>query len=104
LGGFTSSEQSDVRAAVDGVVKIGEELQTLKNRLFVRVAEGKDTADVLEEIRNFNARWPEAAVESKELNAYIKTRTTNLRKGETDVQRLVPKKLEGLLPPAQLGQ
>lgn len=88
LGSFRSANEANIQLAVKGVMELKREIQTLKNAYY---ASGQSN-EAFKAIEDFNQRWPEAAISTKELAEYVKYRNSNSAK--TDADRAIGKTLQ----------
>lgn len=94
LGSFRSARESNQQTAVNAIVVLQREMNSLKNDYFVQSEQGDATA-ATDAISKFNERWPELALRAGELQEYV----TRRRKGasQTDVERLAGRRFRPLV-------
>jgi hypothetical protein len=97
IGSFRSASESNMQSAVNAIVELKRQTSELKNAAYVALTTpGGNTESALGAIHDFNARWPEVAISSKELNEYIHARAKGAHR--TDYERLAGRKFAPLLP------
>lgn len=93
LGSFRSANEANKQLAINAIIELNKEIQSLKNGVFMSL--NSDPSKALDAVKAFNTRWPEAAITADELTSYLRRRQTSSVK--TDEERTAGRKFRPLI-------